>query len=70
MSDIKVTRTIPNNTYKVTVEYNGGFTETYLRVSFQNWYVIKADGTLELINSAKESLELETAFNQYSWSIY
>lgn len=70
MSDTKVTNTIPNNTYKVTVEYNGGFTETFLRVSFQNWHHIKEDGTLELVNSAKESLELETAFNQYGWSIY
>ena len=70
MRDIKVTRTIPNNTYKVTVEYEGGFTETFLRVSFQNWFVIQPNGTLELINSAKESLELETAFSQYSWSTY
>ena len=70
MSDIKVTKTIPNNTYKVTVEYSNGFTENFLRVSFQNWYVIKTDGTLALIENAKESLELEAAFNQYTWSTY
>ena len=71
MSEMKVTKTIPSNTYKVTVEYNdgSGLTETFLRVSFQNWYFVKVDGTLGLIDSAKESSQLETAFNQYNWTI-
>jgi hypothetical protein len=70
MSDIKVTKIIPSSSYKVTVEYSGGFTETYLRVSFQNWYHIDANNALWHVDSAKESLELETAFNQYGWSVY